>query len=385
MKLYEKSNKLKYETKDSVNKVHQQIKYKVDQYFAVKNFSRHGNSALWFKTLSLFILLGLTYYGLIHSHSFHTLLFSFIVFGFIFLLLGINIGHDAAHNCVTGNKRIDNILFQLIFGLQGFNGYMWRIKHNFSHHIFPNVYNNDTDLEISKLILLSPSQKKLAIHKYQYLYAPFLYMFYSLGWIFYMDFIVLFAKRHANIKMGKIPPVEIMKLVLIKIAYIFIFIVLPAILTQLPFLYVLSAYILMNFLVSLFVAFTFFISHHVLETEYTETKDETVVSDSWIQHQIESTIDFSTNSIIGNYIFGGFNLHIAHHIFPNVSHIHYPEITKLIKQTLKENHLTWYKSFSFMDGVISHFSLLKKNGSGIFENEEKMVYDKPTSNTTLVL
>ncbi len=370
MKKYEKNNKLKYETKDSQDKIHEQIRFKVDQYFLSNKITRNGNFSLLLKTLSLFTLLGLSYYTLIHSHSFYTLLFSFIVFGFTFLILGINIGHDAAHNCVTGNKRFDNLLFQLTFGLQGLSGYIWQIRHNSSHHIFPNVYGNDTDLEISPLILISPQQKKLALHKYQYLYAPLIYMLFSLSWIFYVDFSMLFKKQHANIRMGKIPFVEIVKIILIKITYIFIFLIVPSILIPLPFLYILSAYLIMNFAVSIFLAFTFFISHHVLETEYTEVKNNMVVADSWIQHQIVSTIDFSTESPVGNYIFGGFNLHIAHHIFPNMSHIHYPAVTRIIKETLEENNLPWYKSFSFVDGVISHFLLLKKNGNGVFENVE---------------
>ena len=367
MKKYEKNKKLKYETKDSKNKVHEQIRLKVDSYFKTKNITRNGNFSLLIKTLVLFGLLGFSYYCLVHSSSFSTLLFSFIAFGFVFLILGINIGHDAAHTCVTGNKQLDNLLFQLTFGLQGLSGYVWQIRHNSSHHIFPNVYGNDTDLEISPLILISQEQKKMKLHKYQHLYAPLIYMLFSLSWIFYVDFSMLFKKQHANIRMGKIPTVEIIKLVVIKITYLIIFLVVPYLLIPLPFLYILSTYLIMNFVVSIFLALTFFISHHVKETEYTEVKNNMVVADSWIQHQIVSTIDFSTESPIGNFIFGGFNLHIAHHIFPNMSHIHYPTVTRIIKETLEENNLSWYKSFGFLDGVKSHFSLLKKNGNEVFE------------------
>ena len=74
----------------------------------------------------------------------------------------------------------------MVFGLQGLSGYVWQIRHNFSHHIFPNVYENDTDLEISNLIRLSPTQKKLPIHKYQHIYAPFIYMTFSLAWMLTM-------------------------------------------------------------------------------------------------------------------------------------------------------------------------------------------------------
>ncbi len=373
MKSYEKSNKLKYAAKDSPDHIHFQIKERARQYFAEYN-SKNGNVALWLKTISLVLLIGLSYYSLLHAASFIDLILSYFAFGFFFLVLGINIGHDAAHNCVTGNRRADNILFQLIFGLQGLSGYVWKIRHNFSHHIFPNIYDNDTDLEISKWVLLSPHAKQMAIHKYQHLYAPLMYMWFSLSWIFYVDLAMLFKKQHANLKLSKVPVLEVIKLIVIKLTYLFTFLLLPAIMTGLPFLHIFMAYLIMNFTVSVFLAFTFYISHHVLETKYAEAKyDNTVVNTSWIRHQIVSTSDFSTDSRLGNYIFGGFNLHVAHHIFPEVSHIHYPALTKIIKKTLEENELPWYKSFSFYNGVISHLSLLKKNGNGEFEHEEEMI------------
>ena len=138
MHSYEKVNKLKYETKDSPDKAYSQIKDKARVYMSGYK-SKNATAALWLKTLLLITLIGVSYSCLIHAHTFSVLLFSYIAFGFTALLLGINIGHDAAHNCVTGNHRIDNIIFQLIFGLQGLSGYVWKMRHNFSHHIFPNI------------------------------------------------------------------------------------------------------------------------------------------------------------------------------------------------------------------------------------------------------
>ncbi len=372
MKSYAKSNKLKYETKDSPDQVHQQIREKATAYFKGHR-SRRANVALWLKALSLVVLIGLSYYSLLHSGTFLILLLSYIAFGFTFLLLGINIGHDAAHNCVTGNHRVDNVLFQIIFGLQGLSGYVWKLRHNFSHHIFPNIYDNDSDLELSKLVLLSPHEKKMSIHKYQHIYVPFMYIWFSLIWIFYVDFAMLFKKKHANIKLNRVPPLEYIKLIVIKATYLYTFLYLPHFFTGLPFTTILVAYLIMNFSISLFLAFTFYISHHVLETKYAEARYEnTLVKSSWIRHQIVSTTDFNIDSKLGNYIFGGFNLHVAHHIFPEVSHVHYPALTKIIRETLDENQLNWYKSFGFFEGVASHLSLLKKTGRGEFEIEEEL-------------
>ena len=124
----------------------------------------------------------------------------------------------------------------------------------------------------------------------------------------------------------------------------------------------------MNVVASVFLAFTFFISHHVMEADYAQAEvTNKMVPDSWVHHQIVTTIDFLPESPLANYIFAGFNLHTAHHIFPEVSHVHYPALTRIIKETMEENNLNWYKSYSFMDGVRSHFKKLKKNGQDQFE------------------
>ncbi|MDB5012196.1 MAG: fatty acid desaturase [Daejeonella sp.] len=355
-----KRGKLKYGSKDVPEKIFRQIRAKTDRYFALTRSSKNANRLLGIKIGVLILIIGLAYFTLLHSTSFAQLLISYTFFAGAFLILGINIGHDAAHHCFTGNKKTDDFFFQLIFGLQGLCGYFWQKRHNQAHHVYPNIPDHDSDLEMTGLLLLNPNQKTRFFHKYQHLYAPFLYMLFSLVWIFYQDFEMFFIKDQANLKFEVIPVVEWVKLFVIKISYIIIFLVLPFHFSPLPIQTLLIAYFLMNFILSLFLAFTFFISHHVLETVYSSPdKEKNIMNNSWFCHQIITTVDFNEESQMANFIFGGFNNHVAHHLFPEISHIHYPVITRIIKKTLKENKLDWYKSFSFFYGVQSHLRHLK--------------------------
>jgi linoleoyl-CoA desaturase len=114
----------------------------------------------------------------------------------------------------------------------------------------------------------------------------------------------------------------------------------------------------MHLILSMVLSFIFFISHHVSETQYSSV-NLGVLKNSWVEQQVASILDFHAESKAANFFFGGFNAHLAHHLFPDVSHIHYPALTSLIRQSL-EKHNIRYNSLSFVKAVQSHLRLLKE-------------------------
>jgi linoleoyl-CoA desaturase len=349
--------KIKYEQKDSSDLLFTALKKKQLLYFSLNHISRYGNWSLLFKALTLLAIIATSYYSVLTAGSYLFLQVSYLILGAACVITGMNIGHDAAHNCLTGNKKVDDTLFEIIFGLQGINGYLWKIRHNHSHHPFPNVHNLDSDLEITNIFYLSPNQRKKRIHYYQHLYAPIVYMFMSLLWIFYLDFRLFCKTKLANLESMEHHRIEAIKLVLYKISSITIFLVFPLLFSPLPASVILFSFIVMHLLTSMALTFIFFISHHVMEITY-NLPDKNVIHTSWVEQQINATMDFHAESKIANFIFGGFNAHLAHHLFPDVCHIHYPILTSLIKQTLAE-HRVKYNSLSFLRALRSHLTLLK--------------------------
>ena len=349
--------KIKYEQKDSSDLLFVELKKKKALYFSVNHLSRHGNLPLFFKALTLLSTIAISYYFVLTAGNYLLLQIAFLTLGVTCVVTGMSLGHDAAHNCLTGMKKIDNTLFEFIFGLQGINGYLWKIRHNHSHHPFPNVHTIDSDLEITNIFFLSPKQRKKGIHYYQHIYAPFVYMFMSLLWIFYLDFRLFRKTTIANLESIAHPRIEAIKLVLFKISSLAIFLIFPILFSSLPSSMILYAFIVMHLLTSMALTFIFFISHHVMEISY-NLPDENVIHTSWVEQQINATMDFHAESRIANFIFGGFNAHLAHHLFPDVCHIHYPTLSSLIKLTLAE-HSIKYNSLGFFPALRSHLALLK--------------------------
>jgi linoleoyl-CoA desaturase len=94
------------------------------------------------------------------------------------------------------------------------------------------------------------------------------------------------------------------------------------------------------------------------------------MKESWALHQLTTTNDYATDQPLLNFLLGGLNHHIAHHLFPSINHNYLPAITKEIVKITEERSLP-YKCFSFRGAIYSHFMLLKKNGfdNNVLEEE----------------
>jgi linoleoyl-CoA desaturase len=79
-------------------------------------------------------------------------------------------------------------------------------------------------------------------------------------------------------------------------------------------------------------------------------------------HQLFTTTNFSNKNKIVNWFTGGLNFQIEHHIFPNISHIHYPKIAKIVKQTAEEFSLPYNEYETTRKAIIAHFRYLKSMG-----------------------
>jgi linoleoyl-CoA desaturase len=319
--------------------------------------SKHSTRQVWIKALVLILLAGSFFIASLFLKQNWLITSTYILSGAALLLLGFNLAHDAAHDCLPGSKKLNRIIFETVFALLGANPYLWKIRHIHSHHPYPNVDGCDADIELTILLRFSDQQPHLNIHRFQHIYAPLLYAAYTLYWIFYKDIILFFRKKQANIFFLSHPLKEWIKLFVYKAVYLFIFIGIPILIHSGSAGVYLFAFLLMHFINSLFLLFTFLISHHVPQTHpVKETSDH-----SWLMQQITSSADFHAESKWAYWIFGGFNAHTAHHLFPRICHVHYPIVTKIIRENLQANELP-YNSFNFFKGISYHLQFLKEMG-----------------------
>ena len=354
-----KTTKLKFSVgKDET--FYDELKAEVSEYLLAN--STKGRRLLITKAIVFGALLCGSYLMMLQASTYLQLQFGYWTFGFCSIMLALNFAHDASHRALTGNKKLDDVIYEIAFNFQGANGYLWKIRHNHSHHVYPNVDGCDADLEVNSAIVLSARQPLSWYHRYQHLYAPFAYMFYTLLWFFYKDFRLFFYHKQANIVFTTHSLSEWIKLFAYKGIYLCMVIFTPWKATHLLLLQIVAAFVIMHLALSFFLLFTFLISHYVEQVDLTELNDDGRLETSWARHQINVSVDFHAEERWANWLFGGFNTHVAHHLFPNVCHVHYPQITAIVRRKLKQHRIP-YRSLTYFQGMKSHVRLLKVLGT----------------------
>jgi linoleoyl-CoA desaturase len=68
------------------------------------------------------------------------------------------------------------------------------------------------------------------------------------------------------------------------------------------------------------------------------------------------------NSKILSYLLGGLNYQIEHHLFSTISHIHYPNISKVVQQVCEQFNVPYYAHPTMLVAIQSHYHKLKQLG-----------------------
>ena len=146
-----------------------------------------------------------------------------------------------------------------------------------------------------------------------------------------------------------------------KVIYIFFFIVLPVL--TIGLLKAILFYSIAAFSCGWIISVIFQLAHIVEDTSFpVPSESSNKMEENWVIHQLSTTVNFSTNSKIISWFSGGLNYQIEHHLFPKISHIHYPQISKLIKELCVEHDVQYVEYPTLFCALRSHVKHLKTVG-----------------------
>jgi linoleoyl-CoA desaturase len=131
---------------------------------------------------------------------------------------------------------------------------------------------------------------------------------------------------------------------------------------------VISGFLLMLFTASIFSLMVLLSPHANTSSEFPLPNDENALPHSWMMHMLTTTNDVTHDNWFTRFFMGCFNFHVVHHLFPNVNHVYYPEVTGLLKEYAEKYNLP-YRQYSLGISLSKHYQLLKENGvtENIFE------------------
>jgi len=339
------------------------VRRNVNKYFEENNISTKGNFSLVIKTmvmLSLYIapfVILLT----IPISAWIGLLLA-ILMGIGVAGIGMGVMHDAVHGSYSSKAWVNKLLGGTLY-LLGSNVFNWKIQHNILHHTHTNINGMDEDINSKGPIRLSAYAPLKRFHRYQYIHA---FLFYGLMTLAKLvnDFTQLIKYNKAGItrKNGINPTFEFTKMLVYKLAYLFVIIGLPILLTDFTWWQVVLGFIIMHWTTGCILSTIFQMAHVVEGAEQPMPNENGIIENDWAVHQLNTTSDFGRNNLFLNWYIGGLNFQIEHHLFPNICHIHYRKLSPIVERTAYEFGLTYNLKPSFFYALASHIIRLKELG-----------------------
>lgn len=355
--------KLKFSSTESPS-FFPEVRRRVQDYFNETGLTQNANPAMIGKTVFILVLFVITF-GLIMSGLLPGWLCFLMagIHGFTAALVGLNITHDAIHGSFSKSNTVNRYLGRLLCVI-GANDYLWRVKHNKIHHTYTNIPGHDDDLNQPKILRLSPDQPLWFIHRFQSFYAFFVYPMASISWIFIRDFVNL-SRVTTALKEKQAPStLEYIRFFAFKIFYLSVFLVMPLLVLPYAWPWIIGGFIFSHLVEGFTLAIVFQLAHLVEETHFPIPDEHGNLEHNWAIHQLYTTANFANENPVATFLFGGLNFQIEHHLFPQICHIHYPAISKIVQKTAKEFNLPYY-SFDTIGGAIgAHYRFMQKNGRG---------------------
>lgn len=339
-----------------------ELKIKVKNYFETNKITKYGNKNLVVKAIfmvSLYILpylLMLT--GIITSGLGFFL--AWIIMGIGMAGVGMGLMHDANHRTFSKNPKVNNFLGKSLYFLGGFPP-NWKFQHNNMHHGNTNIEGHDDDITSLKILRFSPHQTYRKIHKFQHFYAWIFYGLMTISWSTSKDFKQLKKYKNSegyfrkNRKFSK----YLLDLIFAKTIYYIVFLIIPLIFFPISWYWTILFYLAMHFVAGSILGIVFQTAHIMPSSEFPLPDENGNIQNDWAIHQLSTTSDYSPENRFFSWLIGGLNFQIEHHLFPNISHVHYRKLSPIVKNTALKYNLPYNIQANFISALANHTKMLK--------------------------
>jgi linoleoyl-CoA desaturase len=338
-----------------------ELKARVEEHFARLGRSPYGGARLLLKAAVVLAWTVLSYALLVFAAStwWQAVLLA-LSLALAIAAIGFNIQHDGGHGAVSEHRPL-NRLMALMLDAVGGSSYVWVFKHNILHHTYTNLAGADDDIDMGALGRMSPAQPWRWFHRFQHLYFWPLYATVALKWQWVDDFRRVAAGRMGTRRFPRPRNTDLVVLFAGKVFFAGWALALPALFH--PIWQVVLVYVATMLVVGVVLAVVFQLAHTVAEAAHPAPPEgNTRLTVDWAVHQVQTTVDFARRNRLLSWYIGGLNFQVEHHLFPRVSHIHYPALSRIVEEVSARFGVRYAANRSFLGAIASHFRFLRAMG-----------------------
>lgn len=337
------------------------MRARVDRYLRLTRQPSHGGGRMVTKTVIIALWVIASYLSLmLLGYLWPVAILAALSLGIACAAVGFNIQHDAGHKAYFKGKK-PNRLMALSLDLMGASSFLWNIKHNKLHHTYTNIEGHDDDIDLGLLARLSPHQRRLWFHRFQHFYLWALYAGLAIKWQCYDDFRDVARGRIGDFHFVRPHGWELVGFIAGKVAFFTFAFLIPFLIVGWP--NALIGYLAAMAICGVVMAVVFQLAHVVEPAAYPLPDQKTnEMSDAWAVHQAHTTVDFAPKSRIQAWLFGGLNFQTEHHLFPHVSHLHYPRLSRIVARACDRYGVPYHVHPTFFSAIASHYRQLRTLG-----------------------
>lgn len=339
------------------------LRKNVNNYFKENGISTKANAAVVFQVITMLSLYIVPFLILLFVPlpGWAAVLMPFIA-GIGLAGTGMCVMHGGAHDALSSHKWMNKLMGGTM-NLLGNSVFTWKVKHNMMHHTYTNIDGLDADILSKGPMRFSEQSPLKKVNRIQHFVAVIAYGLLTLSMLV-NDFIWLVGySKDGTLAKQKIKfwP-ALFKLIVIKSIHIFLFLVLPVLVTDYPFWMVFCGWLLMHWTGGFILSLVFQLAHVVEGVDQPVPTEAGIIENDWIVHELRTTANFAGKNQLLNWYIGGLNFQIEHHIFPNICHVHYPKIAPIVERTAKAYGYPYIQKKTFADALVSHVRKLKELG-----------------------
>lgn len=246
------------------------------------------------------------------------------IFLTIIFTRSVFVSHDILHRQYFKSKSLSKKLSYPFSALILSNSSSWwDYKHNVNHHTYCNIVEKDEDIRALDGAFTPNRGDKPFIKKYKYI------IFWGAMFFMFPAFIAQSYKFVIKQKLWG-------ELTLMLLHWPLIW---GTLIYQIGAFDTLMVALVLNFIVSPWLAFGFITNHLGCETFNEETSKEL----SWMELQMRGSRSLKGGMLV-HWFYGGLNTQIEHHLFPKAPRFNLLKVQKITKEFAKKHNITYFET-----------------------------------------